>query len=62
MHPPHELAMGFVLGLADIMRLDTFELAMKMEFWAGEHDDGPVELGQKVHAFLPTMIEALRSV
>jgi hypothetical protein len=24
--------MGFVLGLADIMRLDTFELAMKMDF------------------------------
>jgi hypothetical protein len=62
MHLPHELAMVFIRGLAYIMRLDTFELALKMEFWVSEHDDGPVELRRKVHAFLPAMIEALRSV
>jgi hypothetical protein len=41
------------------MRLKTFELAIKMEFWAGDEYDGPVELAGHVRDFLPVMIDAL---
>ena len=51
------LAVNFVLQHANIMRLKTFELAIKME-----SDDGLTELLECVRDFLPVMINALSAI